>query len=129
MKSLRHFADIHSHLTSLATTGHTVVSQRPGQPILPNGYYSVGIHPWDTTAPVTLSALKALVTDARSERTVAIGEAGLDRLRGGDMSLQAAVFMFHARLARRLHKPLIIHCVRAYDELLRLARIFRPYPG
>ncbi len=66
---------------------------------------------------------------ARDNRVVAIGEAGFDRMRGGDPACQAAVFDFQARLARRVGKPLIIHCVRAYDMLLAAARRHCPDPG
>ena len=123
------FSDIHSHDESRATDGKTVVSRRPGLPILPNGWYSVGIHPWDTSTTVTLKQLRALVNDSISDRVVAIGEAGLDRLRGGDIDVQLRLFRLHAKLARKLRKPLIIHCVRAYDLLLREARMMRPHPG
>ena len=129
MKPLHKFKDIHSHDTSLALRGDTVVSVSPGHAILPDGNYSVGIHPWDTETPVTLSQLKNLVATARLPQVVAIGECGFDRLRGADTSRQAALFDFHARLARRLGKPLIIHAVRADDLLLAAARRLRPEPG
>lgn len=126
---LSHFSDIHSHDTSRATDGSTIVSQRPGATIHPDGWYSVGIHPWDTSDPVTLSTLRSLCIDAQSPRVIAIGEAGIDRLRGGDLDTQLRLFRLHARLARKLHKPLIIHCVRAYDLLLAEARRLHPQPG
>lgn len=128
-RPLSSFSDIHSHDTTRATDGQTVVSQRPGSAIDSAGWYSVGIHPWDTVKPVTLTQLRVLVNNARSERVVAIGECGLDRLRGADMKYQEEVFRFQARLARKLGKPLVIHCVRAYDILLRIAKEMHPKPG
>ncbi len=97
--------------------------------MLSDGWYSVGIHPWDTEQPVTLGQLRALVADVRSPRVVAVGEAGFDRLRGGDMVTQSRLFRLHAKLARKLGKPLVIHCVRAFDLLLGEARRMRPRPG
>lgn len=129
MKYLSEFADIHSHDGSRATAGDTVVSVRPGTPMMPDGHYSVGIHPWDTSEPLRCARLRALAVDARRPCVVAIGEAGLDRLRGGDMELQLRIFRLHARLAARLGKPLVIHCVRAYDLLLAEAARMRPRPG
>lgn len=126
---LNKYSDIHSHDRSQALAGHTVVNITPGDLMLPGGTYSVGIHPWDTDTPVNLGSLRSLVTMARDPRVVAIGEAGFDRLRGADIATQTAIFRFHARLAARLGKPLIIHCVRAYDLLLAEARRFRPKPG
>lgn len=126
---LHKYSDIHSHDRSQALTGHTVVNITPNDHMLPDGTYSVGIHPWDTDTPVSLGTLRRLVAMAHDSRVAAIGEAGFDRMRGGDIAAQTAVFRFQARLAARLGKPLIIHCVRAYDLLLAEARLFRPVAG
>ena len=128
-RPLDRYKDIHSHDVSRATAGDTVVCIEPGTAMQPGGTYSVGIHPWSTEAPVTLSQLKALVAQARDERVVAIGECGFDRLRGGDLDIQRRLFRFHARLARQLGKPLITHAVRANDLLLAEAAALRPAAG
>ena len=114
----------------MAERGDTVVSISPSDPMLPRGTYSVGIHPWATEggAP-SLAELKKLVGVARDPRVVAIGECGFDRLRGGDIALQQPLFDFHAKLAARLGKPLIIHAVRSTDLLLAAARRLRPESG
>lgn len=129
MKPLSQYTDIHSHRRELATRGDTVVSISPSDPMLPGGTYSVGIHPWATVEPVTLSELKRLVNVARDPRVVAVGECGFDRIRGGSIQNQAALFDFHARLAKELGKPLIIHAVRSDDLLLAAAKRHRPEPG
>lgn len=125
-RSLSTFADIHSHDLRKACDGSTVVSLSPGDEMLPGGNYSVGIHPWDTVRPVTLSQLKSLVAMARDSRVVAIGECGIDRLRGGDIEYQTQVFDFQLRLAARLHLPVIIHAVKADDILIAAIRRYRP---
>ncbi len=127
MKGILHkYSDVHSHNLSAATGGDTVVSISPDMAMEPAGVYSVGIHPWDTTEPITLEALKKLVAAARDPRTVAIGECGIDRLRGGDIELQQRLFEFHAGLAERVGKPLIIHNVRADDLLAASMRRISP---
>ncbi len=126
MKALEKYIDIHSHDRQKALRGDTIVCISPGEEMQPGGTYSVGIHPWDTDKPITLSLLKALVRCARDARVVAIGECGFDRLRGGEIALQSAVFDFHARLAAQLEKPLIIHAVKADDLLIAAIRRQRP---
>lgn len=128
MKPLGQYSDIHSHRADLAERGDTVVCITPDDEMLPNGTYSVGIHPWDSE-DVTLSDLKRLISIARDPRVVAIGECGFDRLRGASIEVQNSLFDFHARLAKRLGKPLIIHSVRADDLLLAAARRLRPETG
>lgn len=124
--SLHSFSDIHSH--DIAAAGRdTVVNLTPADQIPAQGHFSVGIHPWTTVGdPPSLSALKRLVAMARHKRVVAIGEAGFDRLRGGDIELQRRIFDFHARLAERVGKPLIIHAVKADDLLAEAIRRHRP---
>lgn len=77
--------------------------------------YSVGVHPWDTVADVDLVLLDEVAGKAE---VVAIGECGFDLLRGGDIDTQTRIFRHHVRLAEQLGKPLIIHCVKAFDRLL-----------
>ena len=126
MKVLEKYADIHSHDKAKALRRDTVVNIEPGEEMLVGGIYSVGIHPWSTVEPITLTLLKKLVAAVGDERVVAVGECGFDRLRGGSIEIQRSLFDFHARLAERYNKPLIIHAVRANDELIAAIRRHRP---
>ena len=130
MRPLDKYADIHSHRAELARRGDTVVNVEPGAIMEEGGTYSVGIHPWTTARrAASLAQLKQLVATARDPKVVAIGECGFDRLRGGAVETQQKLFDFHARLAERLGKPLIIHAVKADDLLLAAARRHKPAPG
>ena len=83
------------------------------------GYYSIGIHPWYIgNDPDT--ALKELAASAQSSSVLAIGETGLDKISKTDLVLQEKVFRFQLQLAVRLQKPLIIHCVRAWNEITHI---------
>lgn len=79
---------------------------------------SYGLHPWRVgTEPETwLVELESrLASDDRS----GIGEIGLDRfLRGHDLPRQLPVFAAQLDLARRLRRPVTIHCLRAWGHLL-----------
>jgi len=57
---------------------------------------------------------------------VAVGEAGLDKLVETPMDIQVEVFKEQAVLAEELRKPLIIHCVKAWDELLIVKKKINP---
>lgn len=71
--------------------------------------------------------MAALENIADSSRITAIGECGLDRLRGADIKRQEHLFARHIRLSEQLRKPMIIHCVRAFDRLLHMHREYRPH--
>ena len=68
------------------------------------------------------SAWSNLVNLAKSSQVIAIGECGLDRNISLSMELQTAIFQKHIELAERLQKPLVIHCVRAFDEIIALKK-------
>jgi TatD DNase family protein len=89
----------------------------------PGCWFSCGIHPWDagdSGSPFKL--LKEIVSDAN---VVAIGEVGLDKLKGTDMVVQIDLFKKQIELAIAVNKPLIIHCVKAWDELIGLYKEYQ----
>lgn len=51
-----------------------------------------------------------------------VGECGLDRLCSTPYDLQLTAFEAQIQLSERLARPLILHCVRAIDDVLRLHR-------
>lgn len=88
------------------------------------GPCSIGLHPWyldAETAPQQMALLERL---ASLPAVYAIGECGLDKLCETPWALQETVFRQHLALAARVKKPLILHCVRAHEELVQLLRKF-----
>jgi TatD DNase family protein len=93
-------------------------------------HYSVGLHPcwlhtyldpklWRTQLQ---GLADALLQAAKDSHCVAIGECGLDLYRDGDLEQQEAVLTCHLQVARELEQPVILHCRRAHNELLRLLK-------
>lgn len=111
-----------------------IVSCRPGEfarlsADYSDAVFSVGVHPWDTAtcdAAGLERSLQMLEDIATDPRVVAIGEAGLDGLRGASGDVQEAVLRRQIELSEAVGKPLVIHCVRRYDRLLHLQREMRP---
>ncbi|MDD5698269.1 MAG: TatD family hydrolase [Victivallaceae bacterium] len=128
------FADFHTHRLPLPPQTLGVVSLELSDPenfppYDPNcTFFSVGLHPWRLPAAAGRleSDLAALRLRLIHLRAVAVGETGLDRLRGPDMKIQQTYFIAVLKLARELDKPVIAHCVRGYPELLALKRQFAP---
>ena len=101
-----------------------IINIEPDTPLPPQGTFSTGVHPWRSSEAGTLWPL--VEKTAADPRIAAIGECGLDRLRGAPLPRQAELLRLHALLAERLRKPLIVHCVRAWAELLAAHRAIRP---
>lgn len=89
------FVDIHTHLKTDAVT-----------------ILTVGVHPWRAGEGV-------LPTTDEIASAEAVGEIGLDKASAVDFSLQTALFQAQLRLAEAYRKPVVLHVVRAYEEVLR----------
>lgn len=81
--------------------------------------FSVGIHPWDAALQVSLLELEKLI---QHSNCLAIGECGLDKVIDVDLELQKKVFIYQLDLAVKFQKPVIIHCVKAFDELIEICQ-------
>ncbi len=114
--------DIHTH----KITCDAIISIEPGagEPD-PGKYYSVGIHPWNSEFAVT-DLFKELEIYARHDNVLAIGEAGIDKLKGASLDKQKDLFLKQASLAGELNKPLIIHAVRSYNDIISLHKKLKP---
>lgn len=117
--------DVHTHHRSPLTTSVLSLSpdQFAGLPKADSGFYSVGIHPWDTDSDINLAQLDSAITD---DRVIAIGETGLDMLRGGSPETQEQVLRHHIRLSEQTGKPLVIHLVKGLDRFIKIRRETRP---
>lgn len=80
-------------------------------------YYSYGLHPWhiDDNYRDDLEHLRDITQE---KGCLAIGECGLDKNSEVDFELQQKVFIEQIKIANKLKKPLIIHCVKAFNELI-----------
>lgn len=93
---------------------------------IPGVVFSIGIHPWflnENNYGQLISFVKDL---SGNPDVIAIGEAGFDRLRGSSPELQWKVFKEQVAIADAKCKPVIIHCVRAWDELLSAHKKLKP---
>ena len=61
-----------------------------------------------------------------SQILIAIGECGLDRACDSDFVLQREVFIKQIELSEQYHKPLIIHAVRSYPDIISIRKEMKP---
>ncbi|MFZ2287263.1 MAG: TatD family hydrolase [Bacteroidales bacterium] len=117
------YIDFHSHQYGGARDTITIRNLMAGDDVpadFPqNTLFSAGIHPWQLTEENAPQLRTELLLTAAHPHVVMIGEAGFDRLKGPRMELQNDVFLFQAATARLMGKPMVIHCVRGWEELRR----------
>lgn len=110
------FINTHTH-TQLYDAKLELVNLTIGAVDRPN-YYSYGIHPWHVDKETCYEQLRLLEHYMHEKRCIAIGECGLDKLSKTDFQLQQEIFIEQIKLANKVKKPLIIHCVKAFNELI-----------
>lgn len=86
--------DIHTHRPTSAVTIRTV-----------------GLHPWQAEHG-------SLPTEEEVIGADAVGEIGLDKACEVDFERQKELFVKQLELAERHEKPVVLHCVRAFEEVL-----------
>lgn len=122
------FYDIHTHCTVSELNLHEIVNciiEKQQYPSLDaQRFYSVGIHPWYIyNIEEQIYTLKSIVTRSN---VLAIGEIGLDKLSKVPFDMQQAAFKESAQIAEKERKPLIIHCVKAWAEIVGLKKQIKP---
>ena len=115
------FVDIHTHN---GTAGPAISNS--GTAYIAGKRISLGIHPWQINDGWERE-FSAIAESAKADNVVAIGECGFDTLKSpATIELQEKILKAHVLLAEELQKPLIIHCVKAYDRLIALHKEQKP---
>ena len=123
------YYDIHAHHPAIDPEDVTIINRIIGNEKEENSFSgqwcSVGIHPWYIYNNVQGQFLR-LESVVLCPSVVAVGEAGLDKVSETPLDIQSDVFAKQAALAERSGKPLIIHCVKAWDELIMQRKSMKP---
>jgi TatD DNase family protein len=90
-----------------------------------NKLLSCGLHPWNYSVDF-MSAITKIEKLATSQKIIALGETGLDPKSPVDLSLQKEIFIQHLVLSDKFSLPLIIHCVKYYNDLISIIKKHKP---
>jgi TatD DNase family protein len=124
-----YFIDIHTHSPYHADDVIQIINLFPEQLIsqlAAHFFYSVGWHPWYLKKENNDVFLKIVSDAGLRPEILAIGECGLDRLSEVSFVYQTEVFKQQALIAERVQKPLLIHCVRSANEIIKLKKEIKP---
>ena len=84
--------------------------------------YSIGIHPWHIDENRVETDLKIIEEKLQLDNCLALGECGLDKRIETPFEIQISVFEKQIKLAKKYNKPLILHCVSAYQEVIEIKK-------
>ena len=116
------FFNLHTHQSSIQVDVLELVNQYPQEfdASIPN--YSIGIHPWHIVEDKIDEDLSIIESKLKDEKCLAIGECGLDKRIEYPIALQQMVFEKQLALAEKYRKPVVIHCVAAFQEVTAIKK-------
>lgn len=111
------YVNIHTHYAG-NDNSIAIINLLPQEEVNSHHYFSCGIHPWfiQNNWDIQLNQLRNKIPQ---KNIIAIGECGLDKLRGTEFTIQKEVFIQHIKLANEFNLPLIIHNVKSHQEILK----------
>lgn len=114
------FINLHTHKFSNLSDVIEVVNQYPSEfdASVPN--YSIGIHPWYIDKNRLETDLEIIKEKLQLTGCLALGECGLDKRIEIPLDLQISVFKKQLELVKETQKPIVLHCVAAYDEVIAI---------
>jgi TatD DNase family protein len=116
------FFNLHTHQSLIQADVLELVNQYPQEfdASIPN--YSIGIHPWHIVEDRIDEDLSIIESKLKDEKCLAIGECGLDKRIEYPIALQQMVFEKQLALAEKHRKPVVIHCVAAFQEVTAIKK-------
>ncbi|OCB76142.1 TatD family hydrolase [Flavobacterium crassostreae] len=116
------YFNLHTHQYTQNPQVLELVNQYPAsyQSGIPN--YSIGIHPWYVQEDSLTKDLQTIKDTLSSIHCLAVGECGLDKRISVALELQQKVLEQQLLLAQEYHKPVILHCVGAYSEIIAIKK-------
>lgn len=121
MNSMHPYINIHTHSLRKSTDVISIYNLKLEEDI-PDSPFSVGVHPWHINPLYYYSQIKKVEDQLSNGNCIFLGECGLDKLKCSDFQLQQTVFQLQINLAKKYQKPMILHCVKAFDEILVLLK-------
>jgi len=93
-----------------------------------NSFFSLGIHPWHINKKIISFLWDEFLFYTNNKNCIAIGEIGFDTFSKASLELQKYIFIKQASFAENNDLPIIIHCVKSYDKILQMRKIFNKTP-
>lgn len=117
--------NLHTHSYSGKSNVLEVVNRYPYEAIdVP--CFSTGIHPWHIDEDRLEQHLEIIEQRLGMENCLALGECGLDKRIETPLAVQVTFFEKQLVLAKKYDKPVILHLVAAFDELIEIKDRLKP---
>ncbi|OGS80136.1 MAG: hydrolase TatD [Flavobacteria bacterium RIFCSPLOWO2_12_FULL_31_7] len=112
------FVNLHTHFYTKSDSILEIVNQYPNEFSDKIPSYSIGIHPWHIDDNSINEDLKIIKSKLSLKECIALGECGLDKRIDKIYTTQIDVFESQLDLLHEFPKPVILHCVASFDEVI-----------
>lgn len=116
------YFNLHTHKFTNQETILELVNQYPREFDASIPYYSIGIHPWYIDEKSLEEELQIIIDKSLEINCLSFGECGLDKRIEVSFTLQEMVFEKQLILAQKQNKPVVIHCVAAFQEVIAIKK-------
>ena len=116
------YFNLHTHQFTNQPEVLELVNQYPQEFDDSIPFYSIGIHPLYIDENRLESDFKIVGEKLALSKCLALGECGLDKRSETSFEIQLSVFERQLALAEKHHKPVVIHCVAAFQELIEIKK-------
>lgn len=116
------YFNLHTHKITNQDAVLELVNQYPWEFDATIPQYSIGIHPWFIDESRLESDLKTIEAKLQLKECLVLGECGLDKRIKIPLEVQITVFEQQIILAEKYQKPLVLHLVAAFDELIAIKK-------
>jgi TatD DNase family protein len=116
------YFNLHTHQLTNQPELLELVNQYPQEFDATIPFYSIGIHPLFIDENRLEADFKVLELKLALSECLALGECGLDKRSETAFEIQKTVFERQLALAQKMQKPVVIHCVAAFQELIEIKK-------
>lgn len=116
------FFNLHTHKFTNQPDVLELVNQYPQEFDAAIPFYSIGIHPLFIDENRLEKDFQVVDEKLALTECLALGECGLDKRSETSFEMQQFVFEKQLALAEKYNKPVVIHCVVAFQELIEIKK-------
>ncbi|MEZ4853964.1 TatD family hydrolase [Flavobacterium sp.] len=116
------YINLHTHRFSNQKEVFEIVNQYPNEFSIAIPQYSIGIHPWYIALERLQNDIQLISEKLQEKNCLALGECGLDKRIETPLAIQTTVFQQQIEMVQTTLKPIIVHCVAAYEEVIAIKK-------
>ena len=117
-------------IISISNGLHEIARNKEISEKFTNVYYTAGVHPHNAKMINNIKELEILEKYNEDKKMVTIGEIGLDYNRMfSPKEKQIEVFREQIKIAKKINKPIYLHCRDAFEDFIEVLKVEEYYNG